>query len=60
VKVDENKEIPDLLSLHIRFVCEISQQNSQISPQIGQKSYILEFSSKTYTSYIYIGMEGVV
>jgi hypothetical protein len=52
VKVEENKETPDLLSLEIRFVCGISQQIPHISPQIWQESYILEFSSKNYTSYI--------
>jgi hypothetical protein len=53
VKVEEKKETPDLLSLQIRFVCGISKQIPQISPQIWQKSYILEVFFKKTVSPIY-------
>jgi hypothetical protein len=50
--MEENKETHDLLSLQIKFVCGICQQIPQIFSQIWQESYIFEFSSKNYTSYI--------
>jgi hypothetical protein len=34
MKVEENKETPDLLSFPIRFLCGISQQIRKISPRI--------------------------
>jgi hypothetical protein len=61
VKVEENKETPEFLSLPIKFVCGISHAkvnyftNSAVNLQ---ESYILEFSLKKLY-LLYIGMEGV-
>jgi hypothetical protein len=47
VKLEENKETPNLLSLQIRFVCGIYQQIPQISPKFGRILIFWNFIRKT-------------
>jgi hypothetical protein len=61
VKVQENKETPDLLSLPIRIFCEISHVgvNYSTNPTVNLAGvlYFRIFFKKLYL--LYIGMEGV-
>jgi hypothetical protein len=52
IKVEVNNETPDLLFFLIRFVCGISHAGVNYSTNPAVESYILELSSKNYTSYI--------
>jgi hypothetical protein len=63
VKVKENKETLNLLSLLIKFVCEISHVADNYSTNLAVNlAGVLYFGIflKNYTSYIYIGMVGVL
>jgi hypothetical protein len=62
VKVEENKETPDLLSFPIRFVCGISHAgvNYSTNPMVNfaEVLYFGIFFKKLYL--LYIGTEGVI
>jgi hypothetical protein len=59
VKVEENKETLDLISLQIRvFLWNMSRNPTNLSPNLAGVLYFGIFFKKLY--FLYIGTEGVI